>query len=180
MKCPSCAHVQPDESLECPACGVIFAKWKARAEGQAAAPAVKSSLEPSGAREASFDLGGAIKGAVVGSGASFLESMVVAIPFMKGTPTSQAEAEEMTKALMTSSTYLMTDLAASLLCMALGGYVAAGSSRSPVKQGGAAGVMMALVLAGLYFASPVATPGWYTAAVFVLIVPAAIFGGMMR
>jgi hypothetical protein len=39
---------------------------------------------------------------------------------------------------------------------------------------------MALVLAGMYAMSPVKTPDWYTAVIFVLIVPASIFGGMMR
>jgi hypothetical protein len=180
MKCPSCAHVQPDESLECPGCGVNFAKWKARAEGQTAAPAIKSSFEPSGAQETSFDLGGALKGAFVGSLAGIIESQVVALPFMKGSPRNMEEAVEMMKVLMTSMTYLMTDLVASLLCMAIGGYVATASGRSPVKQGGAAGVVMALVLAGMYSLSPVTTPGWYTAVIFILIVPAAIFGGMMR
>lgn len=181
MNCPSCSQPQPDNSTECGGCGVIFAKWKARSEAQAAAPAAKSSYEPSGAQDASLDIGSVIKGAAVGTVASVIESMVVAIPFMKGVPTTPAQAEEMTKALMTSSTYLMTDLGASLLCMAIGGYAAAGSNpNAKVKNAGAAGVLMALVLAGLYFASPSLTPGWYTAAVFILIVPAAILGGLMR
>lgn len=180
MNCPSCAQPQPDPSTECAACGVIFAKWKARAEAKAAAPAVSSSFAAPGAPDASLEWGSVIKGAVVGGVASLIESMVVAIPFMKGAPRSQEEAEAMTKALMTSSSYLMTDLGASLLCMAIGGYVAAGSSRSGVKQAGAAGVLMACGLAAMYFASPVATPGWYTAAVFILVVPAAMLGGLLR
>jgi hypothetical protein len=135
MKCPSCAHAQPDESLECPACGVIFAKWKARAEGLTAAPPIKSSFESPGVLDGAFSLGGAIKGAVVGGLASLIESQVVAMPFMKGSPHTMEEAVEMSKALMTSTPYLMTDLAASLLCMAIGGYVATASGQSPVKQG---------------------------------------------
>lgn len=179
MKCPSCAHAQPDESLECPACGVIFAKWKARTEGQAA-PAAQSSIALSSARNSSFDFGGALKGAVVGGLAGLIESQVVAMPFMAGSPSTMDEALAMTKVLMTSMAYLMTDLVASLLCMAIGGYVATAASQSPVKQGGAAGVMMALVLAGLYAMSPIKTPDWYTAVTFILVIPAAIFGGMMR
>ena len=179
MNCPSCGQPRLDKATECAACGVIFAKWKARAEAQMMAPAAKPSAGPSGAPDAGLDWGGVIKGAVVGGVASLIEAMVVAIPFMKGTPHSAEEADAMTKALMTSSSYLMTDLGASLLCMAIGGYVAAGSG-SAVKQGGAAGVLMCLIVGGMYLAAPSTLPGWYTAAVFTLIVPAAIIGGLMR
>lgn len=178
MNCPSCGQAQPDKSAECAACGVIFAKWKARAETQAAAPAAR--LSPPGAQDGAFEFGAAIKGAVVGGVASMIESMVVAIPFMKGTPTSPAEAEAMTKALIGSSTYLMTDLAGSLLCMGLGGYVAAGAAHSKLKHAGAAGALMILVVGGFYMISPSMTPSWYTAAVFILILPAALLGGLLR
>jgi hypothetical protein len=32
MKCPSCAARADDGAAECPACGLVFAKWRARAE----------------------------------------------------------------------------------------------------------------------------------------------------
>lgn len=181
MNCPSCGQSQPNNATECAACGVIFAKWKARAEAQAAAPAVSSAAAPPGAQDAPLDWGAAVKGAVVGGVASVIESMVVAIPFMKGTPRSAEEAEAMVKALTSSMSYLMTDLGASLLCMAIGGYVAAGSAgHSPVKHGGAAGVLLIFIIGGMYLIAPSVTPGWYNAAVFILIVPAAMLGALLR
>ena len=38
MKCPSCSKETPDESEECRACGVNFAKWKAKLEKAADLP----------------------------------------------------------------------------------------------------------------------------------------------
>jgi len=129
----------------------------------------------------SFGLGAVIKGTIVGGIASIIESMVVAIPFMRGAPRSQAEAEAMAKALMSSPSYLMTDLGGSLLCMAIGGYVAAGSAgHSGVKHGAVTGVLLMGVIALTAALSSQHTPGWYTAAVFLLIVPAAAVGGMLR
>jgi putative membrane protein (TIGR04086 family) len=87
----------------------------------------------------------------------------------------------MAKALMTSRSYLMTDLGASLLCMALGGYVAAGSAgRSGAMNGAVAGVLMMLIVGGMFLLSPVHPPMWYTAVAFLLIIPASAFGGMLR
>ena len=40
MKCPSCAADAADGSAECSACGVNFAKWRAKVEKQAADAAV--------------------------------------------------------------------------------------------------------------------------------------------
>ncbi|HBL16574.1 MAG: hypothetical protein A2X36_14345 [Elusimicrobia bacterium GWA2_69_24] len=48
MICPNCSAAGPDGSAECPACGVIFAKWKAKAEKSAPVPAPAPASAGSG------------------------------------------------------------------------------------------------------------------------------------
>lgn len=38
--CPNCGVPRPDQALECPACGVVFAKWRMREEAKASAAVV--------------------------------------------------------------------------------------------------------------------------------------------
>lgn len=47
MKCPSCGQECADGSEDCPACGVIFAKWRARQERQAAPGPATAEPDPS-------------------------------------------------------------------------------------------------------------------------------------
>jgi len=42
MKCPNCSHEADDGTAECPACQLIFAKWKAAAERPRAVPKASS------------------------------------------------------------------------------------------------------------------------------------------
>lgn len=186
-QCPNCGVKAEAGAAECPACGIIFSKWKSRQEraetGQAAATgSVNSPKDVPGSDESlSVAWGAVVKGAVAGGVASFIESMVVAMPFMSGTPHTQAEAEAMVKALMLSNKYLMTDLAASLFCMALGGWVAAGSAgHSGAKHGAITGVILLCVIGVTALVSSQLVPAWYTAAVLILIVPAAALGGKIR
>ena len=131
--------------------------------------------------ESGVRFGAVVKGAVVGGIASLIESWVVAMLFMSGTPKSQAETEAMAKALMSSQSYLLTDLVASLLCMAIGGYVAACSAgRSGTLNGAVTGAVLMLVVGAMAIMSPQSMPGWYIAAVFLLIIPVAALGGKMR
>lgn len=37
MECPKCGHVQPDKSLECEKCGIIFSKWREKVDRQKSA-----------------------------------------------------------------------------------------------------------------------------------------------
>ena len=128
----------------------------------------------------SLSFGAAIKGAVVGAIASLIESSVVAWIFMSGTPKSVAEGEAATKALMASQSYLLTDLGGSLLCMAIGGYVAASSAKqSGLKHGIVTGVLLLAFVAVMMMIFP-GVPRWYTVTVFILIIPAAALGGMLR
>lgn len=60
MTCPSCAASAADGAVECPSCGVIFAKWKSRTD----APAV-----PAPPAAASSGRGALMLGALVLSGA---------------------------------------------------------------------------------------------------------------
>lgn len=130
---------------------------------------------------ASFELGAVIKGAIVGGVASLIGSVVVAFPFMSGTPRSEAEAEAMATALASSQAYLLTDLVASLLFMAIGGYVAAASAgHSGGKHGAITGALLMLVVGAMFMMSSTPTPGWYSAAIFSLIIPAAALGGVLR
>ncbi|MBI3297284.1 MAG: hypothetical protein HYZ75_03905 [Elusimicrobia bacterium] len=46
MKCPNCSAETPDAAPECGACGVIFAKWKPRAEEPVAPPPPPASKIP--------------------------------------------------------------------------------------------------------------------------------------
>ncbi|TPW21010.1 MAG: hypothetical protein FD126_1118 [Elusimicrobia bacterium] len=46
MKCPSCSAEGPDEAAECTACGVNYAKWKAKVEKAAAEAAAAPPPEP--------------------------------------------------------------------------------------------------------------------------------------
>lgn len=39
MACPLCSFVAPEGAAECPSCGAIFAKLRARAEHEKGAPA---------------------------------------------------------------------------------------------------------------------------------------------
>ena len=131
--------------------------------------------------EAGLDFGAVFKGAVVGAVASLIESTVLGMVFLPGTPKSPAEAETMMKALMASQSYLLTDLGASLFCMAIGGYVAAGSAqRAGLVHGGITGALLMCFVGAMYSMSPHLTPGWYTGATFILIIPAAAVGGLMR
>jgi hypothetical protein len=34
MKCPKCGHDQPDKSIECERCGIIFSKWREKVDRQ--------------------------------------------------------------------------------------------------------------------------------------------------
>ena len=54
MKCPSCSALSGDDAAECPACGLIFAKWRERRETErlAAFAALESLVAlPKAARE---------------------------------------------------------------------------------------------------------------------------------
>lgn len=46
MACPACGHAGPVGAPECGACGMIFAKWKARAPRAAAPPPAAALLSP--------------------------------------------------------------------------------------------------------------------------------------
>lgn len=128
-----------------------------------------------------LEIGAVLKGAVVGGIVSLIESTVVGMMFMKGTPHSQAEATAAAQALMASNTYLFTDLAASLLCMAFGGWIAAGSAgHSGTKHGAVTGVLLLAFVGVMALVSPQGVPGWYIVAVFLLIIPAAALGGKLR
>lgn len=129
----------------------------------------------------SLSFGAVIKGAVVGAIASLIESSVVGWIFMSGTPKSVAEGEAATKALMASQSYLLTDLGGSLLCMAIGGYVAASSAKqSGLKHGIVTGVLLLAFVAMMMMMISSGVPRWYTVTVFILIIPAAALGGMLR
>ena len=183
MNCPSCRQSQPDGSTECSACGVIFAKWKARVQSEYASARTLSqpSSEQTSGPTTEMGWGGVIFGAIVGGVLSVVESSVIAIPFVKSMPKSPEEAVEVMKALMASQSFLMADLGASMLCMAVGGYVAAGSERSSgLKQGAAAGFLLLGFVWAMSIFTPRALPGWYSAASLWLVVPAAIIGGILR
>lgn len=80
MKCPNCSAEGPDAAVDCAACGVIFAKLKARAE-KAAPAAPVAPAAPAAAKPAASDLGGtlvllACLGAFVYGGYRFYESRV--------------------------------------------------------------------------------------------------------
>ena len=51
MKCPSCAAPCGEEAAECPACGLIFAKWRDRQEKErlAAVEALEGAAKPKAA-----------------------------------------------------------------------------------------------------------------------------------
>ena len=129
----------------------------------------------------SVSVGGIVKGAIVGTIAALVGSWLVAMPFATGMPKTPEEAEAMTKALMASQPYLLTDLFVSLLCMAIGGYVAAGSAEeSGTVNGALTGVVLFLLMGAIFFIESQSAPLWYTASVFILIIPAAALGGKIR
>lgn len=74
MKCPSCSAEGPDAAAECAACGVIFAKLKAKAEKAAPAAPAASKPAASGLGDALVLL--AFLGAVVYGGYRLYESRV--------------------------------------------------------------------------------------------------------
>jgi len=45
MKCPNCGFEQPDNSETCPACGLIFSKWRARHSQSPAASSINPCLD---------------------------------------------------------------------------------------------------------------------------------------
>jgi hypothetical protein len=54
MKCPNCGFDQADDSIDCPACGLIFAKWRERHQQTSPAfstPETVSTPEPASAPE---------------------------------------------------------------------------------------------------------------------------------
>lgn len=46
IKCPACGFAQEDSAVECPRCGIVFAKFYARATAQAAPPPPPREEEP--------------------------------------------------------------------------------------------------------------------------------------
>lgn len=49
MKCPSCGVESAEGAAECPACGLIFAKWQKKAEGQAQPAPAEAASGPAAA-----------------------------------------------------------------------------------------------------------------------------------
>ncbi|MBI5816100.1 MAG: hypothetical protein HZB29_10895 [Nitrospinae bacterium] len=46
MECPKCGHTQPDKTLECERCGIIFSKWREKTSGQKSASIKTVPLSP--------------------------------------------------------------------------------------------------------------------------------------
>ena len=143
------------------------------------------SAEPATPQGEGLEVGALVKGAAAGLLASLVESLVVVIPFMSGTPRTQAEVESMGRAVLAAPGYLATDLVGSLLCMVLGGYVSAVcAGRDGARHGAITGAAMLLVVGGLALVSIVLSgvqvPPWYTATSLLLAVPAAALGGSLR
>ena len=67
MKCPSCGAAAPDGAAECPACGLIFAKWRERDEKEKreALAALEGRLTAPKLAPANLWVGRGIAGAVV-------------------------------------------------------------------------------------------------------------------
>ena len=63
MQCPKCSHEQPDDNVECPACGVIFAKCAIRPTATDAGSIPRSIRhEPGDAEEAEGESDGGFMG----------------------------------------------------------------------------------------------------------------------
>lgn len=76
MRCPSCSAEGPDGAAECPACGVIFAKLKARAEKAAPPPSAPAAAKPAGSGLGNALVLLACLGAFVYGGYRFYEGRV--------------------------------------------------------------------------------------------------------
>lgn len=64
MDCPSCHAQAPDGAEDCPACGIIFAKWRAREERLATAPAA-GAWKPEASPGGSSSKAGTVIGSII-------------------------------------------------------------------------------------------------------------------
>jgi hypothetical protein len=149
-----------------------------------ASPSVSSARRPAAARPAPVDSGISPKAVIIGFVVDIVGSMIVGMILtiaMFGMPTDPTAAAAVETQMMESMPFLVMSFVIGLGFTIVGGYVAGGvAGKAEWKNALAVGVLG--ICSGVLInmsGSAGNLPQWYTVGSYILVIPCAVFGGLM-